>query len=418
MKMRFFCRTLVLFLLFTFSTSAQEWTRFRGPNGTGISSAQTIPSQWSDKDFNWKVELPGTGHSSPVVWENEIYLTSTEEQPGAILVYRLDAGSGKMIWKKAFPFTPFQKHQNNSFASATPAVDAERVYVASSTPDRYLLRAFDHNGNVLWEQNLGPYVSQHSSGASPVLVGDKVFLANDQDGPSSLVAMDARTGEIRWKISRRTASNGVSYSTPCLYEPPRAKPQLIFLSWPNGVTAVDPDSGKVMWELANVFDKRCVSSPVIASGLIVGSCGSGGGGNYVAAVRPPENGKSAEVAYQIKRSAPYVPTSVAVGNLLFLWSDGGILSCVDAPTGQVRWQERVGGNFFGSPVCVDGRLFCVSTAGEVDVVEASDRFKILARNPLGEQCHTTPAVAGGKMYVRTLKHLYSIGGKANETVGR
>jgi outer membrane protein assembly factor BamB len=136
-------------------------------------------------------------------------------------------------------------------------------------------------------------------------------------------------------------------------------------------------------------------------------------------VRPgdPAKNKKPELAYTIRQSAPYVPTSLCIGNLLFLWSDAGIVSCVDAPSGVVKWQERVGGNFFGSPVCVDRRLFCISSAGEVVVVDASDRFQVLARNPLGELTHSTPAVAGGRMYVHTSKHLISVGGRKEASAG-
>jgi outer membrane protein assembly factor BamB len=145
--------------------------------------------------------------------------------------------------------------------------------------------------------------------------------------------------------------------------------------------------------------------------LIIGACGSGGGGNYLVAVRPGSPVKQPEVVYTIRKSAPYVPTSVCVGERLFLWSDSGIVSCVQAASGEVKWQERVGGNYFSSPVWVGGRLFCVSTKGEVVVVEASDRFQVLARNPLGEVTHSTPAVAGGRMYIHTTKSLISVGGR-------
>ena len=154
---------------------------------------------------------------------------------------------------------------------------------------------------------------------------------------------------------------------------------------------------------------------MIAGEFIIGSCGSGGGGNFVVAVRPgnPTTGAKPERAYEVRRSAPYVPTSVCAGDWLYLWSDAGIVSRVHAATGEVKWQERAGGNFFSSPVCVDGRLFCVSTTGEVVVVAVSDKFEVLARNPLGETTHSTPAVAGGRMYIHTSGHLVSIGGKAS-----
>ncbi len=172
-----------------------------------------------------------------------------------------------------------------------------------------------------------------------------------------------------------------------------------------------------MWEYDQAFDKRCVSSPLIAGDLILGSCGSGGGGNFVTAVRAgdPATDKKPELAYQMKKSAPYVTTGIVMGDLVWLWSDSGILTCLNAPTGEIRYQERVGGDFFSSPVWVDGRLFCVSTSGELVVVEASDKFNVLHRYPLNELCHSTPAVASGRMFVRTEKHLWSIGGTKKAT---
>jgi outer membrane protein assembly factor BamB len=203
------------------------------------------------------------------------------------------------------------------------------------------------------------------------------------------------------------------YSTPCIFEPEGGEPLLIFNSKESGIAGFDPGSGRKVWEYASAFDKRSVSSPIVASGLLIGSCGSGGGGHYLVAVKPGDasGNKKPQLAYEIRRSAPYVPTSVAVGDLLFLWSDAGVASCVHAPSGEIRWQERVGGNFFGSPIWVDGRIFCVSASGEVVVLDASERFQVLARNPLDELAHTTPAVAGGRMYIRTAGHLVSVGGK-------
>ena len=274
--------------------------------------------------------------------------------------------------------------------------------------------AFDHDGKTLWEADLGAFNSQHACGTSPILYKDSVILGDEQDGESSLVSVDAATGKVRWRTSRETSTT--AYSTPCLFQPEGQKPLVIFNSQAHGISAIDPENGKVVWEYTKAFDKRSVSSPVIASGLIFGSCGSGAGGNYVVALRPgdPAKGKKPEVAYELRKSAPYVPTSVALGELLFLWSDSGIVSCVHAPSGEIRWQERVGDgkeSFFGSPICVDGRLFCVSSTGTVFVVAASEQFKELASYSFGELAHTTPAVSDGRMYIRTASHLMSIGGK-------
>ncbi len=391
---------------------AQEWTRFRGPNGTGLSQARTIPTTWTEKEINWKIALPGTGHSSPVLWGDRIFLTSTEEVPNQISVFCLKSDDGSLVWKREFPYRPFDKHKFNSFSSATPAVDQSRVYVAWSIPERYSLMALDHEGQTVWERDLGPYKSQHGCGASPIVQGETVILGNDQDGSSSLIAVDAKTGKTKWQTPRQTVV--VSYSTPCLYEPKGEKPALIFNSQAHGISAIDPENGQVLWEYPKAFDKRTVSSPVIAAGVIIGSCGSGAGGNYIAAIRPGGANRNPALAYTIKRSAPYVPTSVAVGDLLFLWSDAGVVSCVQAPTGEIKWQERVEGEFFSSPVWVDGRLFCVSTTGQVVVLEAGDKFRDLARYSLSELTRSTPAVAGGRMYLRTVSHLTSVGGKLKE----
>jgi outer membrane protein assembly factor BamB len=400
----------ILILCSWSQVSAQEWTRFRGPNGSGVSRAKAVPSGWTDKDVNWKTALPGPGHSSPVLWGEKVFLTAGEERGEKFHVLCLSATTGQLLWEKDFPAKRFPKHNYNTFASSSPATDAHRVYVSWNTPESVALMAFDHAGTLVWKKDLGPYKSQHGGGASPIVHEDSVILANEQDGESFLIAVEAATGKTRWQTPRKTVET--AYSTPCVYSPDGGKPALIFNSEAHGISAVDPGSGTVLWEYAKAFDKRSVSSPVVAGDLIIGSCGSGGGGNFVVAVRPGDKAshRQPELAYSLKRSAAYVPTSVFVDGRLFVWSDAGIVSNLDAATGEVKWQERAGGNFFSSPVWVDGRLFCVSTRGEVVVVAAADRFEVLARNQLGEQTHSTPAVAGGRMYIHTVKHLVCVGG--------
>jgi len=419
MKMKQIILAGLVSVLVASSSQAQEWTRFRGPNGTGISDAKTIPIQFTEKDYNWKVPLPGDGHSSPVIWGDKIFLTGSHEQQGGMHVHAVSVHDGRVLWQKDFPFPAFSKHKFNSYASSTPAVDAERVYVVWATPEHYMLVAFTHKGDIVWQRDFGSFLSQHGVGVSPIVYDDMVILANDQDaistssteGASSLIAVDRKTGKTVWETKR--SSKVVAYSTPCVYEPKDGKKQLIFNSQSHGITGVDPATGKVLWEYPNAFDKRSVSSPVIVAGLAIGTCGSGGGGNYIVAVKPGDDAKKqpATLAWEMKKSACYVPTPVVVGDLLFSWSDGGIVSCVDGKTGEVKWQERAGGNFFGSPVVVDGRIYAISTSGEVVVVKAvADKFEVMGRSQLGELTHTTPAIAGGKMYIRTLKNLISVGG--------
>ncbi|HEV3025613.1 MAG TPA: PQQ-binding-like beta-propeller repeat protein, partial [Pirellulales bacterium] len=397
--------------------AGQEWTRFRGPNGTGISEATTVPTAWTEDDYNWKVSLPGIGHSAPVMWGEKLFLTSALEDTGTRAVLCLNAADGSTLWEKRFKSKVHPKHLLNSFASATPAVDDQRVYVVWSTPEEYTLMALDHEGEVAWQRPLGRFWGEHSCGTSPIVFDDLVVIAADQglskgnppEAASFLVAVDRQNGEIRWKVDRRTEH--VAYSTPCVYVPEGGRPQLIFNSGAHGISSIDPASGDTLWEL-DVLDKRSVSSPVISGGLIFGSTGSGGGGNYVAALRPPGGpDEKPKLEYEVKESAPYVPSLLAFGPWVFLWSDAGVVSCLRAADKKKLWQERVGGTFYGSPVCVNGRLYCMNEDGEVVVLAAAEKYQLLGRNPLGEGSHSTPAVAGGRMYLRTYTHLMSIGGQ-------
>lgn len=402
-------------MLGTAGADAQEWTRFRGPNGTGISDATTIPVEWTESDYNWRVELPGIGHSSPVLWGDRIFLISAFNETAERRVLCINAADGNILWQRLYPSSVHKKHEFNSFASGTATVDEERVYLVWSAPEEYTLIALDHKGNDVWNRDLGPFASQHSCGTSPIVYKDLLLLGNDQgddkgNGSSFLIAVDRRTGETQWQIPRRTVH--VAYSTPCIFQPPGRPDELIFNSGAHGITSLEPLTGVVNWEF-KALDKRSVSSPIIAAGLLFATCGSGGGGNYVAAVKPGAGpgGAEPELAYRIDDAAPYVPTLLAYNDLLFLWSDKGIVSCRKPATGEAVWQERVGGNFFGSPVCVNGKLYCISVEGDVVVLDASAQYSFLGRTPLGEECRSTPAVAGGRMYLRTVSHLYSLGGK-------
>lgn len=402
-------RAALLVALSAGGLAAQEWTRFRGPNGEGRSPI-AIPSQWSESDFRWRVDLPGAGHSSPVIWGSRVFVTSAEDGGAKRHAICLDANDGRTLWTWSLGTAAHPKHNFNSFASSTAAVDAERVYVAFTEPQHHWLIALDHQGREVWRRDLGGFTSQHSGGASPILYGDCVIIGNEQDGASSLVAFEAATGEPRWQTPRR--ADMVSYSTPCVFRPAEGAEQLIFLSSAHGITGVDPDSGRSLWETP-AFDKRTCGSPIVVGDLVLGTCGSGGGGTYLVAERPPSGAApSPTQAYRIDKGAPYVPTPLASGDRLYLWSDKGIVTCAQATDGKTIWQERVGGNYFGSPILCGDKLVCVSDAGEAVVLAAGGKFQELGRNKLDDECRSTPAAADGKLFVRTASKLFCIQGAA------
>lgn len=398
------------------SSAADEpqWTRFRGPNGRGIAENGAIPIRWTADDYRWRVSLPGIGYSSPVIWDDRIYITSSIEEKATLFVRCLDRSDGSLLWEQQLKTKPHAKFKANIDASATPAVDQDRLYVVWATPDEHVAVALDQRrGTELWRRDLGPFVAEDGFAASPVLAGDVIVLVNDQDaeGTSSIVALDRRTGQTRWQLPRQ--SKKATFSTPCLFEPPAGPAQLIVLSCAHGITSLDPARGTKNWELGDVFAMRTTGSPLVAGGMLFASNGAGTAGKYLVAVRPghPNCDMRAEVVYRIEEAVPYVITPVAHWPLVFLWTDRGVATCIDGPTGKVHWRERIGGDYLGSPVRVGDRIYCIAKSGEMVVVRAADRYQLLARFDLGEASNSTPAVSDGVMYLRTQSHLMALEGK-------
>jgi outer membrane protein assembly factor BamB len=394
-----------------------HWPQFRGADGAAASETR-FPARWTDKDYRWKLELPGLGYSSPVVWGDRLYVTSANEENGTILIQCLNAASGAEVWQRKFEGTTYSKNKVNSYAVSTPAVDAERLYVTWASPKSYLVVALDRErGNEVWRKDFGPFVSQHGFGASPILFDGRLIVPNEQEMGSGvepksfIVALECKTGKVLWQTPRRT--DRAAYATPCVFQPENGPPQLILSSSAHGVYSLEPTSGKVSWELP-VFEKRVVGSPSLAAGLIFASAGEGGTGREMVAIRPGDAVKNvqASVAYKIPTPIPYVPTAVAKGPLVFLWHDNGMVTCLDAASGKLRWRERVGGSYHGSPVRAGDRIYCMSREGDMAVVAAAEKYELLARFPLGDRSQSTPAIAGGTMYLRTATHLMALPAEA------
>jgi outer membrane protein assembly factor BamB len=407
-----------LLLLLVSVAQGQEWTRFRGPNGQGISYAETIPVKWAEKDYNWKVQLPGVGHSSPVIWGDKVFLTCGDQKAGRGMLLALRVLDGTVLWQKEYTLTKYRMNSSNSYATGSPSVDGEHVYALWATTNETVLVALDHNGEKIWERTFEGVNCQHGPGISPIVVNDIVVFTHEheksnKDARSAWIAVDRKSGKTRWELERQT-SRKTSYSTPCVYSSGNDKPLLIFTSLAHGMTGIDPVSGEVVWEAKSAFISRVVSSPVIAGELLVGTCGDGGSGKRLIAIRPGSGSESTEPTevYKIENSqVTYVPTSIAKDGLLFTFHDRGDVSCLRSATGEQLWRERPAGTFYGSPVWVSGKLYCITRKGDVVVIKAAHTYELLAVNPLGEKSHATPAIAGGRMYLRTYSHLISIGDK-------
>ncbi|MBC7965191.1 MAG: PQQ-binding-like beta-propeller repeat protein, partial [Fuerstia sp.] len=305
---------------------AQNWARFRGENGAGVSDLKGIPSTWTDSDYAWKIELPHVGHSSPIIWEKTLFVTSATEGGGERFVHCLDADSGQERWQASIKLNESKKHQKNSWASSTPATDGTRVYVLFADDTRLLVVAWNFDGEEIWRRELGAYNSEHGLGASPILHEGLLIIPNDQLGPSSLIALQAESGEPVWQSERSPGKT--SYSTPVIVSNGSGGFQIVCLSESNGVTGVDLLTGKVNWQTPKL-PYRTVASPAASDGLIFMVCGEGGSGKYFAAVQTdPAVSAESRIVFERKTRLPYVPCPVVRNGMLFLWGDKGILVCL------------------------------------------------------------------------------------------
>lgn len=383
---------------------AENWPRFRGADGSGVAPEQGIPTAWKASDYAWQVEIPGVGHGAPVIWGKSLFVTSAVSNGRERSLLCMDADNGELKWSRTVGFNTHAKHEKNSYASSTPVTDGERVYVAFADQERYAVAAYTMDGDLVWRNWLGPYTSQHGLGASPIIFEDLLIVPNDQDGPSAIVALDRRNGQLVWSTLRNFRE--ASYATPIIIEPPGTRPQLICVSGATGITSLDPWTGAQNW-FTEPLPKRTVASPVYAAGLVFATCGQGGKGDLLIGVDPLKINAdgSATVVYQRDKSLPYVPTIIGYGDHLYIWNDNSIVMCLDPKTDTIVWQERLGGKYSGSPLCIGGKLYCMDEEGKVAVVDASPTFKHYEGGDLGDPSHSTPAVANGKLYLRSFHKL-------------
>ena len=393
------------------AAAEEAWSRFRGPDGSGVTET-AFPTSWTEPD--WQVQLPGTGHSSPVVWGDRVFVTAGSDDGSRRLV-ALEAATGQTIWTQTIQLAPTHLHAKNSLASGSPACDDERVYVPVASADEVIVAAYGHDGQPRWRSSLGSYESQHGPGSSPIVHGELVIMPSDQIGSSAITALDRRTGQTVWtspRMSRRAA-----YATP---RPLPGHPHvLVCLSGAEGVTGIDAADGRKLFRSGEV-PLRVVASPAIVGGKVIITCGSGGSGKYMAAIEPTaqsgdDGSWTLRTVWERRQSIPYVPTPVARNGDLFFWNDNGVVCCVAPETGQDRWKVRVGDKYSGSPIIAGGRLYAISENGRVAVVDAAAESPTIhegGRIPSGS--HATPAIGAGRMFLRGFDTLTAIAAKTAE----
>ena len=390
------------------SLRAEEWTQFRGPTGQGHSSESGLPLEWSEsRNVVWKTPVPGSGWSSPVVAGGRVWLTTAVKERGTSLrVLAFDVESGREVVNtqvfRARHADPL--NAKNTLASPTPVVDGGRVYVHFGADGT---AALDAAGQVLWTIRMS-YDSQHGNGGSPALYQGLLIVSCDGSDAAFVAALDTQTGKIRWKTSRRQPWDQ-AYTTPLVIRV-GDRDQVVSVG-AYRAAAYDPDSGKEVWRVSYADGFSNVPRPVFGHGLVY--IATGFQQPTLLAVRADGTGDvtRTHVAWTLRRSAPLTPSPLIVGDELYLVNDGGIATCLDARTGTIHWQQRLGGNFSASPVFADGRIYFLSEEGVATVIAPGKTFARLATNTLDGATLASMAVSGGSFFIRSHSHLYRIARK-------
>ena len=390
------------------STLAEDWPAFRGPTGQGHSAEADLPLEWDEShNVTWKTPVPGLGWSSPVIADGRVWLTAAlDDDGGSLRVLAFDADTGgEVVNTEVFRVTDIRApNPKNSLASPTPVVDGNRVYVHFGA---YGTAALTTAGSIVWRTRF-PYVSQHGNGGSPVLHGELLILNCDGYDTAFVMALDTRTGEVRWKTPRREPFSQ-AYSTPLVVRV-GDRDQVISVG-AFRAAAYDPESGDEIWRVGYDDGFSNIPRPVYGHGLLY--IATGFQVPSLMAVRADGSGDVTQthIAWTARRGAPLTPSPLLVGDELYVVSDLGIASCLDARTGAVRWQRRLGGNYSASPVFADGRIYFQSEEGVTSVIATGTTFVPLASNQLDGITLASLAVSDGSIFIRTHSHLYRIGGQ-------
>jgi outer membrane protein assembly factor BamB len=402
---------LAILLASAFSIHAEDWPAWRGPRSDGTVADAGYVTTWSaTENVKWKTPIAGRGHSSPVVSKGKVFVTACREKEKERVLYCVDRATGSILWEKVVLVSSLeQKHGENSWASATPACDGERVFVSFLDKPQMRVYAFDYSGNKVWEKNPGEFHSVHGFGVAPIIHKDLVILNGDQDAKAFIVALDRKTGEERWRADRPNKLR--SYCPPVVIDV-KGKKQLV-LTGSKCVASYDPDTGKQNWIIDGPTE-QFVSSMVFHDGVLMLTAGFPV--HWVMGIDPTGSGNVSKthVLWSHKNEGGYVPSPVAAAGKLFVVDDKqGFASCWDVKTGKEYWKEKLGGasGYHASAVAAEGRVYFTNDAGVTFVVKADGELDVISKNALGERVYASPAFSDGDIFHRGEKHLWCIGKK-------
>jgi outer membrane protein assembly factor BamB len=419
------------------SSDESNWPQWRGPGAAGVSKDENFPTEWSTtKNVLWRTAIPGLGHSSPIVWEDRIFLTSSldgEIVPGhsavkhyrngeeyvhpdatgaershTLLVLCIDRKTGDILWQReAYEGTVYDDHhRRNTYASGTPVTDGKVVYAFFDAEGLY---CYDFEGELVWKKSLGPIAKGGMGyGMSPVLYENLIILQCDQEyGEGSFIAaLDRRTGETVWRVPR---SHRRSWATPLLAHT-NGHAELV-ASGAESVIAYDPTNGEELWRCRGVISHP-IPSPVSAFGMVFLSAGSGA--KHAFAVRLGGSGGlngTSHIAWEYNKGTSYVASPIVYGNYIYLLTNAGLVTCIEARTGEVVYADgRVptATTFRSSPVAFDDKILLSSEDGDTFILKAGPKHEILGTNSIGEPIWASPALSRGQIFIRGQKHLYCI----------
>ena len=415
--------------------AGDHWPQFRGPRGDGHASATGLPLTWSEtNNLRWKTAIHGKAWSSPVIWENQIWVTTAPEEGTELFAVCLDRDSGRIVHDlKLFSVAnPQFCHKFNSYASPTPVIEESRVYVTFGSPGTACLDA--RTGKVLWERRDLECNHYRAAGSSPILHGNLLIMQFDGSDHQYIVALDKKTGKTVWRTNRSVdfkdlAADGKpqaegdfrkAFATPHVADI-EGTPTLISIG-AKAAYAYEPASGKEIWRIEERSNHSASTRPVVGNGLVFLPTGFSSG--QLLAVKPGKKGEvldanveanspgqQLQVVWKAKRNVPKKPSVILKDGLLFMVDDGGIASCVEAKTGAEVWRERIGGNFSASPILAENRIYFCNEEGKTTIVRADRKFERLSENTLPDGFMASPAALGKALYLRTRTHLYRIEAK-------